>query len=101
VSRDRLRDARGDTPRPARAAHHDEDISQLPGGAAASGGEAEIRRDPEGQAGTVAFAGQVGQVQEVQVDGKGGDEGNSSIDLSSLMFISIFSSARTNTQTRN
>jgi len=50
VSRDRLRDARGDTPGAARAAHDDEDLPGLSGRIQAGGDEAPRRRAATQQA---------------------------------------------------
>lgn len=50
MSRDRLRDARGNTPSAARAPHDDEDLPGLPGRVQTGGDEAPRRRAATQQA---------------------------------------------------
>lgn len=72
---DWLRDPRGDPAGPPRASHDDEDVSRVPGRVPSGGEQASGRGESEDKAGVDPAAGEVGQIQEVQIDREGGAEG--------------------------
>lgn len=65
VSGDRIRDARRDPESSARAAHHHEDVPDIPGRVSPGRGQAEAGREPEAQDRAESTEREARQVQEV------------------------------------